>query len=129
MGSSRSKAVEVDLNSLSLRQFVSDPALDYFLGTLEPPQARVEEFFAILQAKHYRRGSSRESLFRLRKLIWADITWGIVGVPSHDRQHVNELAAEFRLYFSSWVPMVAGSEVQIFPVTPVRMFTLTSIAG
>lgn len=87
----------------------------------------MQECFTKLEYTHFSPGTPKNSELCLRLLVWMQVLWIIVSVPSSTLQIVEEIADECGLQIIKGVPTVVlegVTECLFFPPVSNNVFTL-----
>ncbi len=89
-----------------------------------------EELSAKLEHTHYKPLTVRNELMSVRALLWNDITWFVISIPSKEKHLLEDMAGTYGMRVANGVPMMFGHNCRMhFPIRGKNVFTLENVAG
>jgi hypothetical protein len=108
--------------------FASDNRLTHFVCMAMRPG--FEELSAKLEHTHYKPLTVRNNLMHMRALLWNDIVWFVVSIPTEEKHLLEEVAGSCGMRVANGVPTMFGHGCRMqFPINGNNVFALENVAG
>lgn len=89
-----------------------------------------EELSTKLEHTHYKPLTIRNELMHMRALLWNDVLWYVLSMPSIEKHLLENMAGLCGMRIANGVPMMIGRNCrEQFPISGKNVFTLENISG
>lgn len=106
--------------------FTKDERLIHYVCMAMRPG--IEELSTRLEHTHYKPLTPRNDLLHIRVLLWNDIHWIVISIPSEDKQLLESMAGSCGMRVVNGVPVILGNgSLEQFPINK-NAFTLENLS-
>ena len=108
--------------------FAEDESRTHYVCMISRPG--IQECATKLEHMHYKPLTPRNDLMSLRALLWNEIPWFVISVPTEEKHLLEELVGTCGLRVANGIPMMLGAGCrERFPISGENVFTLENVAG
>ena len=112
------------------RVFFADPHYIHYAGMINPPRPGFADCIQMLEHMHFAPGTLRNDRFHMRVINWEGIIWGIVSIPTAEKELMERIAQVNGLRIANGIPvMLSGGGMHKFPVESKNLFVLENVSG